>query len=60
MTDKQDSFTTVASLVLYQLGHVPKAGENLYWRDWRFEVMDMDRTRIDKLLVSKAKQETGV
>ena len=55
LTDKQDSFTTVAGFVLYRLGHVPKAGENLYWRDWRFEVMDMDRTRIDKLLVSKVK-----
>jgi putative hemolysin len=60
LTDKQDSFTTVAGFVLYRLGHVPKAGENLYWRDWRFEVMDMDRTRIDKLLVSKVKQESNV
>lgn len=60
MTDKPDSFTTVAGFVLFQLGHVPKAGENLFWRDWRFEIMDMDGTRIDKLLVSKAKQKSSL
>lgn len=60
MTDKPDSFTTVAGFVLFQLGHVPKAGEHLFWRDWRFEIMDMDGTRIDKLLVSKAKRESSV
>jgi len=60
LTDKTDSFTTIAGFVLFQLGHFPKAGENFYWRDWRFEVMDMDGTRIDKLLVSKAKQESSV
>jgi putative hemolysin len=60
MTDQPDSFTTVAGFVLFQLGHVPKAGQYLYWRNWRFEVMDMDGTRIDKLLVSKVKQESSV
>lgn len=60
MTDQPDSFTTVAGFVLFQLGHVPKAGEHLSWRDWHFEIMDMDGTRIDKLLVSKAKQASSV
>jgi putative hemolysin len=60
LTDKPDSFTTVAGFVLFQLGHLPKAGENLYWREWHFEVMDMDRTRIDKILASKVKKETGI
>jgi len=60
LMDNTDSFTTVAGFVLFQLGHVPQAGEDLYWRDWRFEVMDMDGTRIDKLLVSKAKQESSL
>jgi putative hemolysin len=56
--DNTDSFTTVAGFVLFRLGHVPQAGEDIFWRNWRFEVMDMDGTRIDKLLVSKAKQES--
>jgi putative hemolysin len=60
LTDKTDGFTTLAGFVLVQLGHFPTAGENFYWRDWRFEVIDMDGTRIDKLLVSKGKQESSV
>jgi CBS domain containing-hemolysin-like protein len=56
--DNTDSFTTVAGFVLFRLGHVPQAGEDIFGRNWRFEVMDMDGTRIDKLLVSKAKQES--
>jgi putative hemolysin len=60
LTDKPDSFTTIAGFVLSQLGHFPKTGEDLYWREWRFEVIDMDGTRIDKLLVSKAKQQSSV
>jgi putative hemolysin len=60
LTDQPDSFTTIAGFVLSQLGHFPKTGEELYWRDWRYEVIDMDGTRIDKLLVSKAKQESSV
>jgi putative hemolysin len=60
LTDKTDDFTTLAGFVLFQLGHFPKAGENFSWRDWHFEVIDMDGTRIDKLLVSKAQQESSV
>lgn len=59
MVDNTDSFTTVAGFMLFQLGQIPKAGDRLDWREWRFEVMDMDGTRIDKLLVSKTKQESG-
>ncbi len=60
IADKTDGFTTIAGFVLFQLGHFPKAGENFHWRNWRFEVIDMDGTRIDKLLVSKAEQESSM
>src|SRR5690349_1249542 len=57
MMDQEDNFTTVAGFMFFQLGQVPKAGDHLEWRQWRFEVMDMDGTRIDKLLVSKVTTE---
>jgi putative hemolysin len=44
-------FDTVAGFALWQLGRLPKAGDSFAWRDWRFEVVDMDGRRIDKLLV---------
>lgn len=43
-------FHTLAGFVLQHLGHLPKAGESFVFRDARFEVIDMDGRRIDKIL----------
>ncbi|MGE0748327.1 MAG: hemolysin family protein [Rhodospirillales bacterium] len=43
-------FHTLAGFVLDNLGHLPEPGESFVWRDWRFEVVDMDGRRIDKIL----------
>ena len=48
-----DDYTTLAGFVLAQLGHLPSAGEHFRWRGLRFEVVDMDGRRIDKLLVQR-------
>ena len=39
--------------VLAQLGHLPTTGESFRWRGHRFEVVDLDGRRIDKLLVQR-------
>lgn len=49
---EEDEFNTLAGYVLSSLGHIPKAGETFCWQSYRFEVVDMDRLRIDKVLVS--------
>lgn len=46
------SINTIAGLVLLKLGHVPNAGEKFQWKDYEFEVIDMDGNRIDKVLVT--------
>lgn len=46
-------FQTIGGFVLHHLGHIPEEGETLEWNGYRFEIVDMDRQRIDKLLVSK-------
>ena len=48
-----DDYTTLAGFVLAQLGHLPATGEHFRWRGMRFEVVDMDGRRIDKLLVQR-------
>jgi len=48
-----DDYTTLAGFVLAQLGHLPTTGESFRWRSLRFEVVDMDGRRIDKLLVQR-------
>src|SRR3712207_4358119 len=47
-------FQTVAGFVLHHLGRLPNVGEALDFRDRRFEVVDMDGRRIDRILVSGA------
>lgn len=45
-------YQTLGGFVLTQFGRIPVAGDHFDWADWRFEVMDMDRRRIDKVLVT--------
>jgi putative hemolysin len=49
-----DAYHTLAGFILYQLGYIPKPGEQLDWEGWRFEVADMDANRIDRLMVIPA------
>jgi putative hemolysin len=46
-------YATAAGLVLAHLQHIPKTGEAIEQDGWRFEVVDLDGRRIDKLLVSR-------
>ena len=51
--DLAGNYDTVAGMVLHQLGHMPTLGEMFQAEGHRFEVMDMDGLRIDKILVSR-------
>lgn len=53
-------FQTLAGLVLFQRGHVPETGEHYEWQGLRIEIIDMDRRRIDKLLVTKIDRDIHV
>ncbi len=48
-----DDYTTLAGFVLAQLGHLPTTGEHFRWRGLRFEIVDMDGRRIDKLMIQR-------
>jgi putative hemolysin len=48
-------FATAAGFVLYTLKHLPVVGEHFTAEGWRFEVVDMDGRRIDKLLLCEAR-----
>lgn len=45
------AYTTLAGFLLHELRRIPQAGDRMDWGGWRFEVMDMDGNRVDKLLV---------
>jgi putative hemolysin len=48
------AYQTLAGFVLDELGHVPKPADHFHWNGYRFEVVDMDNYRIDRVLVSRA------
>jgi len=45
-------YDTLAGFLLHQLERIPLTGEVLDWKDFTFEVVDMDGHRIDKVLVT--------
>nr|WP_184804530.1 hemolysin family protein [Nitrospirillum iridis] len=44
-------YLTLAGFLLFKLGHLPRVGEGISHAGYRFEVVDMDGRRIDKILV---------
>lgn len=50
---KDAKFETVAGFVLAELNHLPAVGETFERGHWRFEVLDLDGRRIDKILVTR-------
>ena len=55
----QDSndYDTLGGLFMAQLGRVPAAGDSFVWNEMRFEVMDMDGHRVDKVLITPRKPD---
>ena len=51
-------FHTAAGMVVAHFGRIPQVGEHFDWRGLRFEVIDLDGARIDKLLVSRETTKT--
>ncbi len=50
--EEQGEYQTLGGFLMVQLGHVPNVADHLVYHGWRFEVMDMDRRRVDKVLVT--------
>lgn len=47
-----DGYETLAGLVMTRLARVPRTGDAFEWSGWRFEVVDMDGRRVDKVLIA--------
>ena len=54
---KEEDFTTLSGLAMFLIGRVPKAGDIFSYKNLEFEIVDMDRGRVDKLLVIKRDDE---
>lgn len=52
----QGLFETLGGFVMHYLGRIPAPGDRFEWNGWRFEVVDMDGLRVDKVLALRAPQ----
>jgi putative hemolysin len=50
---REGTYHTVAGLMLALLQRVPKEGDRIAWAGWRFEIVDMDGRRVDKVLATR-------
>lgn len=46
-------YNTLSGMLMLLMGRIPSAGEIVDWDCWRFEVVDMDGKRIDKVIASR-------
>ncbi len=46
-------YNTLAGMVMLLLGRLPKTTDSVEWEGWRFEVVDLDGKRVDKVLASQ-------
>lgn len=51
-------YNTLAGMVMLLLGRLPQTTDTVEWGGWRFEVIDMDGKRIDKVLATRLPADT--
>jgi putative hemolysin len=51
--EEENEFNTLGGFVMHMLGRIPAVTDHYEWNGLRFEVMDMDNNRVDKVLVAR-------
>jgi magnesium and cobalt exporter, CNNM family len=52
LPNESEDYETVGGMFMSQLGRIPAVGDRFEWPHFRFEVMDTDGHRVDKVLVA--------
>lgn len=58
--EDERGFHTLGGFIMHTLGRIPRATDHFIAEGWRFEVMDMDGNRVDKVLVSSNPPEAPI
>ena len=51
--EDENAFNTLGGLVMYVLGRIPAVTDQFEAAGYRFEVVDMDKNRVDKMLLTR-------
>jgi putative hemolysin len=52
--ESEAEYRTAGGFVVTQFGRIPAVGDRFEWAGWRFEVAEMDRRRVDKLIAARS------
>jgi putative hemolysin len=50
-------YNTLAGMIMLLLGRLPNTADHVDWEGWRFEVVDLDGKRVDKVLVTRQSEQ---
>ncbi|MDI1313711.1 hemolysin family protein [Prosthecobacter sp.] len=53
--EENESYETLGGFILHQMQRIPREGDHFEWGGFRFEVADVDRHRLDKILIHRPK-----
>ena len=56
--EEAGNYNTLGGFMMHHLGRIPKEADSFIFREYYFEVMDMDGKRVDKVLVKKISEST--
>ena len=56
---EEERYHTLSGMLMVLSGRLPQTGDVAEWEGWRFEVIDMDGKRIDKVLAARVNSDTG-
>ncbi|MCO5101636.1 MAG: hemolysin family protein [Burkholderiaceae bacterium] len=51
--EERERYQALSGMLMLMLGRMPQTGDTVVWENWRFEVVDMDGKRVDKVLASQ-------
>lgn len=54
--ENRAGYQTLGGFIMAHLGNIPSTGQHFEWNNWRFEILDMDGRRVDKVLVAPVVQ----
>lgn len=58
--EERGAYETLGGFVMSELGEIPSSGKHFQWAGFRFEVVDMDGLRVDKVLIEREKDKIAV
>lgn len=53
-------YDTLAGFLMVMLRRIPKRTDQVGWQGWRFEVMDVDRYRVDQVMITRIEERTAL